>query len=1019
MSNYFVERERKYLLDSDSANEILAKCKKKFGIIQWYLDENQRIRLEIFKEKTGFRHCWTKTRKYKISNGINKEISDTIDPINLQKEELISLMKKPFVLKIRHQIDERMTIDEYLTNKHVQNIPPNKFLCEIELLENDEEDVYRYYEEEYNLSNCKCELRNYEIAKESVNRNIQDYIEYIENYLLGNITLVVTTGRSFFQNFTDEENKAIINLLKNEGLDSEKLKQGLISNGMYKFFDNITKKIEYEEFKKVFEKSCAEIDSIKLIIERGYRISKVIYFVFPDQSDTKKTPAIYEILEKLTKKIFSVEKISSELIDYVENPESSNAASLAETFKNIWSKLETIEKNTKSENSELLIDLTGGYKIIGIMLAIYCLFKRRKFFYVYQKSNNLIEFPALPMGWDYSEIDESLSALKSLSNYNIIDYSQYSSLPQIFKYLFKISRTSDYISIFPIDRIMQNYEQARKIPFGYGQNFLKFVGDEGDIEFEYLRKMIAEKWSLQWIGDQIPETVEHSQRHSKRLMEFATNLINTIGEDEFLNDVPIELRKEFYFVLTIAMNVHDLGHTKLYYTMNNKKIKLEGLPSMVRDLHNELTYQMLEEESVYNILKRPEKYNQEKWEKVVKAVKLVCRYHRGHMPIKVEDLKSVNKEFIKVFNLKIEPLETVVKKFFPNDENWQRLTIMATKWLKFIDATDIQADRVITESYKKERLERLIYEITELIESFRRRKNCDPQICDKLEKLSDFIEKIKKNPSFQLFKEAEECGKSLEKNFVYPELKKIIDSSDDKIIIPPDWLKNIDRIAFKAIQFTHFEKHSVVNYVTSRFFKKESIFGNKNRVLYLRMNVNENVSVEILNGIRKDIENEFMGSRLYENSIKKVEVEFVPMRKVLVTPLGKSPGVLYTLIKKIKPDKVIIITSKDVEPTIPEILEKASFKIGEVNIISFDDPFTGFSEMDEKEKEFNKINFKATDDIILNLAGGTSFLQYIATKFSEKLQKEYNIKKVFAVDRRDIEDQRKDPYKVGEVVELP
>lgn len=32
--------------------------------------------------------------------------------------------------------------------------------------------------------------------------------------------------------------------------------------------------------------------------------------------------------------------------------------------------------------------------------------------------------------------------------------------------------------------------------------------------------------------------------------------------------------------------------------------------------------------------------------------------------------------------------------------------------------------------------------------------------------------------------------------------------------------------------------------------------------------------------------------------------------EILLTPLGTSPGVLYTLIKRLNPDRVIVITSK-------------------------------------------------------------------------------------------------------------
>ena len=70
--------------------------------------------------------------------------------------------------------------------------------------------------------------------------------------------------------------------------------------------------------------------------------------------------------------------------------------------------------------------------------------------------------------------------------------------------------------------------------------------------------------------------------------------------------------------------------------------------------------------------------------------------------------------------------------------------------------------------------------------------------------------------------------------------------------------------------------------------------------------------------------------------------------------------------------------------------------------------------------EFETLNFDTLDEIILNLAGGTSFLQYVASNMADRLEKRnYSVKKVFAVDRRDFKEQKENPYVVGEVVELP
>jgi hypothetical protein len=143
--------------------------------------------------------------------------------------------------------------------------------------------------------------------------------------------------------------------------------------------------------------------------------------------------------------------------------------------------------------------------------------------------------------------------------------------------------------------------------------------------------------------------------------------------------------------------------------------------------------------------------------------------------------------------------------------------------------------------------------------------------------------------------------------------------------------------------------------------------------------------------------------------------------EILVTPLGTSPGVLYTLIKRLNPDRAIVITSKKGEENLPEICEKAGFDHNKIKAYLFDDPHTGFEEItDVIKRMISDFPVDITSRITVNLAGGTSFLQYVTGEFSEVLEsKKLDVTKVFAVDRRDFALQKAEPYVVGKVVELP
>ncbi|WP_153020798.1 hypothetical protein [Kosmotoga sp. DU53] len=832
--------------------------------------------------------------------------------------------------------------------------------------------------------------------------------------------------------------------------------------------DSIPEELVYfkEELKKYFQKGArfdykklkgisAELDSISLIKDLGYDIEKVIMFVFPDDKgkfSKDERPAVYDYLERLIENAFG---LKTEPISIMYS--SSDKKLSSNTLITIWNELDKIVEDTKKDKKEIIVDVAPGQKYPGIMAALYCIFNKMPFFYKFEHSDEILEFPPIPATWDFSSIDEALSAFISLIDLptyrnekaqsekkdESISYSQYAVIPQIFRDIYSTSSSADKLeSILPLSKIFEEYKNARKLPFGYGEEYFKLIlrdNPDDHKKIEYLRKKIRNAWSMQWIGDQIPETVEHSQRHSKRLMEFTVNLINAIGEENFLKGVPEDLISDFYFVFAIAMNVHDLGHTKLSFKNDKISLNLDGLPSVVRDLHNELTYQMLEDESTYHLLESEKTKEIKNWENIVKAVKLVSRYHRGHMPIDIADnLQKDRKKSLEIFNIETKPLVEVCKEVFPT-KDWQTLTIIAARWLKFIDGVDVQADRTVDPAYRKLRIKRTAYELINLTKSF---INENPEIC-KTNNLNKFLLEIKEKSSI-IFEEENsdhnlrtkiaKIGKLIEKTYVYPELNRIIENQKEGLLKIPEWLKTLDRIAFKALQFPHFEKHNLVSFVYPRFYKKDSICGNFDKTLYLTLNINEEEIpttdkegkehiLKTLSDIKKEIITEFIKAGLNkgEFAIKKIKMEVEPVNeRVLITPLGTSPGVLYTLIKKLNPDKILVITSEKAAEKIPEICKKAGYDESKISIYKLNDPFTGFDEIQKIQGSFSMIDWNPFDEIILNLAGGTSFLQYVATKVVDELEKQnHSVKRVFAIDRRAYTEQKENPYVVGDVVELP
>ena len=146
--------------------------------------------------------------------------------------------------------------------------------------------------------------------------------------------------------------------------------------------------------------------------------------------------------------------------------------------------------------------------------------------------------------------------------------------------------------------------------------------------------------------------------------------------------------------------------------------------------------------------------------------------------------------------------------------------------------------------------------------------------------------------------------------------------------------------------------------------------------------------------------------------------------KLLVTPVGMSKGLLYTALSNISPDICIIITSKEAENGIEEAIKKASYNGGNIKKIVMKDPFAGDTEIKDiksnfltpEYSEYRELIQKA-EEIVVNLAGGTTMMQILVddiSKVANKMGK--NIKKVVTIDRRDVMEQKKEPFVVGEVI---
>ncbi|ACV63735.1 CRISPR-associated protein, TM1812 family [Desulfofarcimen acetoxidans DSM 771] len=139
--------------------------------------------------------------------------------------------------------------------------------------------------------------------------------------------------------------------------------------------------------------------------------------------------------------------------------------------------------------------------------------------------------------------------------------------------------------------------------------------------------------------------------------------------------------------------------------------------------------------------------------------------------------------------------------------------------------------------------------------------------------------------------------------------------------------------------------------------------------------------------------------------------------KVLITPLGMSPGLLYTAINHIEPDRILVLTSKEGRALLTEITTQAGYS-GGIEVVEVKDPFAGFNELSEViEKVMGYLEMLPPHKIYINLAGGTTLLQYITTRIAGlKVDNCEELVNVVMIDKRPVREQQENPYVMGDML---
>jgi hypothetical protein len=140
--------------------------------------------------------------------------------------------------------------------------------------------------------------------------------------------------------------------------------------------------------------------------------------------------------------------------------------------------------------------------------------------------------------------------------------------------------------------------------------------------------------------------------------------------------------------------------------------------------------------------------------------------------------------------------------------------------------------------------------------------------------------------------------------------------------------------------------------------------------------------------------------------------------RLLVTPLGRSAGVLYSAVRLLRPDAALIITSAEARGGVAKALSAAGAEGLPCTVREMTDPFAGFREARDSVAEARPLLVHA-GEIVVNLTGGLTVMQYVVDQIAEEARRlGVPVRRIALVDRRSPEAQRTDPFVQGELIAL-
>jgi hypothetical protein len=146
--------------------------------------------------------------------------------------------------------------------------------------------------------------------------------------------------------------------------------------------------------------------------------------------------------------------------------------------------------------------------------------------------------------------------------------------------------------------------------------------------------------------------------------------------------------------------------------------------------------------------------------------------------------------------------------------------------------------------------------------------------------------------------------------------------------------------------------------------------------------------------------------------------EVADCRQLMVTPLGSRPGALFTALMRY-PDlqRCVVLCSSDSRPHLFPILNATGTSV-EVDELLLGDPFGGAQEV-PRIIAAARPRLLDAEHVLVHLTGGTTLMTYACMELGREADRLGRTVSYFlSLDRRSDQEQVRDPYVLGQVIEL-